>query len=178
MGASAKAAMGHGGSVRAADGPPGHRLGGPGEGPVYAGAGPVSRTRMKIMRTLATGLAVNRVLFGLGFLAAPDKAVPPWLGRKATRNEASRILAQSFGARDVALGLGALEALSNGRGSARTWFAGHAIADGADFVETLMAKDLPRRGRLIGLALAGGSALIGAAYAALADRASKPRAAV
>jgi hypothetical protein len=116
-------------------------------------------------RILAGALAVNRILFGANYLVRPGSAEPSWIGR-AARKPGAQVMIRSQGARDVALGLGALWALARG-GDARAWMAAHAVSDGADAVATWAALDrLPRRRARRALAIAGGStavAVLGAA---------------
>jgi hypothetical protein len=116
-------------------------------------------------RILAGALAVNRTLFGANYLVRPRSAEPSWIGR-AARKPGAQVIIRSQGARDVALGLGALWALARG-GDSRAWMAAHALSDGADAAATWAALDrLPRRRARRALAIAGGStaiAVLGAA---------------
>lgn len=120
-----------------------------------------------MIRALATALAVNRVAFGVGYLAAPERTGRKWIGRAAA-NDAAKVFTRALGARDLALGLGALGALARGRaGGARPWFAAHAIADGADLAATLAARGaLPQDGFRFAIAMAGGSTAVAAVGAA------------
>ena len=107
-------------------------------------------------RTLAKGLAVNRIAFGAGLVLAPGLYGRTWLGR-AAGDARTQVFARALGARDLALGAGTLLALRDG-GAARPWLAGQAVADGTDFVATLMAgRRLPAPARAFALAMAGGS---------------------
>lgn len=86
----------------------------------------------------------------------------------------ARVFGRALGARDVALGLGALSALA-GRdtGSARTWLAAGALSDSLDVAASAASwRDLPRFGRWLVAASAGGAALAGLA-GALTARAGK-----
>jgi hypothetical protein len=67
-----------------------------------------------MLRTLATGLAVNRILFGVNFLRSPTRAGRLWIGGRAARRPENRVFGRALGARDLALGLGALRALREG----------------------------------------------------------------
>ena len=119
-----------------------------------------------MIRKLSLGLAVNRILFGAGFLLAPDRSGRNWIG-KAAGDPATQVFTRALGARDLALGAGALRAIAQGDDqSARAWLAGHALADGADLVATLLARDrLPRGPLLFALGMAGGSTAIALAGA-------------
>ena len=119
------------------------------------------------VRRLAQMLALNRVLFGAGFVIAPRSA-RAWVGRAAERPGA-HVLTRALGVRDLALGVGALAALGNG-GAAKPWFAGQLAADATDFLATWRVRDdLPGPAAAFALALAAGSAAIAAAYAAAPD---------
>jgi hypothetical protein len=62
-----------------------------------------------------------------------------------------------------------LKAASDGR-SLRPWLAASALADATDFAATLLhGRSFPPAGRAAALAIAGGSAIICAAGAVLAD---------
>lgn len=114
---------------------------------------------------LAVGLAANRALFGLGYLVAPERTARGWVGSLAARPEAT-ILTRALGARDLALSLGALNALRDGD-SARNWFAAQTLADAADFMATLAARRaLPARSVAFALTMAGVSTAIAGAYTA------------
>ena len=119
------------------------------------------------LRTLATGLAVNRILFGVNFVAAPAQAGRSWIGGPAARRPATGVFGRARGARDLALGLGALYALRAGDDDeARRWMAAHAISDGVDLVATLAARDeLPAGPAAFAVLMAGGSTAIGVAAA-------------
>ena|SRR5215208_1534434 len=105
-------------------------------------------------------LAINRVLFGLGYVLAPEQMGGGWIGRQASKPQ-TRVFTRALGARDLALGLGALMALATGGQAARPWFAAHAIADGTDLAATSLARDeLPSGGFRFATAMAGASTLI------------------
>src|SRR5437764_9543165 len=99
------------------------------------------------VRQLATGLALNRCAFGVGYLLAPARTGRGWIGAVAA-HPATRVFTRALGARDLALGLGALRALCSGDdGEARAWLAAHALADGADLLATQAARrSLPAGG--------------------------------
>lgn len=112
-------------------------------------------------KTLGTLLSANRVAFGLAFLVAPERSIRGWVGPRTARTGGAQILTRAIGARDVALGAGALAA----RDDARPWFAGQAISDGADFAATLVAPGIPPASRAFGLVMAGVSTVVAAAAA-------------
>jgi len=118
-----------------------------------------------MIEKLATGLAVKRILFGIGYLIAPAQTGRGWIGPMADR-EQTAVFTRALGARDLALGAGALWALRSGRGQARQWFMAHAVADSTDLVATLRARDaLPRSGFRLAAVMAAGSTAIAAAAA-------------
>ena len=114
-----------------------------------------------VVRTLATGLAVNRLLWGVSALAAPSKAAGTWIGSSAA-DPGTGVIVRSQGARDIAIGLGALAALRDGStGPPRAWFAAQALTDAADLAATLAAwRSLPTPSALFGASVAAGSAAI------------------
>ena len=117
------------------------------------------------LRRLATGLALNRCAFGLGYLIAPERTGRGWIDRAAAQ-PATQVMIRGLGARDLALALGALWALREPNRSSRAWFAAHAVADAADLAATLAAaRDLPLRRVLFASVMAGGSTAIALAAA-------------
>jgi hypothetical protein len=124
---------------------------------------------MDIASNLARGLAVNRIAFGLGYIAAPERTGKGWVGKAAEKGGAT-VLTRALGARDLVLGVGALLAMRNGGGSARPWFAAHAVADATDLAATVAARDsLPRSGFRFALVMAGASTVVAVVGAAAAD---------
>jgi uncharacterized caspase-like protein len=126
-----------------------------------------------MVRALSTILSLNRVGFGLAYVLAPDRAGGGWIGR-AARDSATQVFIRGHGARDLALGGGALFALAGGRhDAARGWLAAAAITDAADFASTLAAgRRLPQSGRRFALVMAGASAAVAFAGAAAQDPSS------
>src|SRR5919107_2082137 len=89
-------------------------------------------------RTLAFGLAAGRIGLGAAFLLAPGKVGAAWTGRDA-RRPGAQVLGVGFGARDLALGLGTVAALSQGHGAV-PWVRAGALADLGDLLATLRAR--------------------------------------
>lgn len=105
-------------------------------------------------------LSIGRAALGAGMVATPALAGRPWVGPDASAPGAM-VIGRAFGARDVVLGLGTLEADRRGEG-VRTWLAAGVIADAVDLVATLAAGDeIPARGSRAVSVLAGGAALAG-----------------
>ena len=111
-------------------------------------------------RRVARALELGRVGMGFGLLAAPGKVGAGWIGPEAELSS-TKVFARAFGARDLALALGALHALRDGR-SAGPWLWAGVLSDAADLVATLAAgRSLPPVGRAAGVAVAGGVTVAG-----------------
>jgi hypothetical protein len=108
---------------------------------------------------IVRGLAGGRVGFGVVLTAAPLRLTRTWLGDDAERTGA-QILARSLGARDLALGLGAL---ASDRDHVERWVLAGLVADAADLAATLATPSLPRRGRTLGALAAGAGVALGVA---------------
>jgi len=121
-----------------------------------------------LLRRGATVVAAGRVALGVTALAWPSVPARPWVGAAAD-DVAARVFGRALGARDLALGLGALAALRGPAaqtGSARAWVAAGALSDALDVVASLASwRDLPRVTRWLVAASAGGAAVVGAAGA-------------
>jgi len=119
-----------------------------------------------LLRRGATAVAAGRVALGVTALAWPLVPARPWVGAAAD-DVAARVFGRALGARDLALGLGALAALQGPAaqaGSARAWVAAGALSDALDVVATVSSwPELPRVTRWLVAASAGGAALAGAA---------------
>lgn len=108
----------------------------------------------------ARSLSLNRALIGALLTVAPAVAGRSWIGADAQR-EGAKLFGRAVGARDVALALGTLDALREGR-SVRRWAQAAALADAVDFLATLAARDdLPRAALAFGLVMTGGSTGVG-----------------
>ena len=108
-------------------------------------------------------LAVGRVGVGVVLLAVPGAAV------RAVGVEprpGSCLLARAAGIRDLALGVGALRALSQGRGG-RAWVQAGAACDAVDAALLATSRgDLGTTVTLAGIAVASSAAALGARAAA------------
>jgi hypothetical protein len=112
-------------------------------------------------RTLARLQAAGRLLAGGGLTFAPGVVAGGWVGAAADKRDAQP-LAIGLGARDIASALGTLGALHSRRG-ANAWLRAGVLADTADLVATLRARDdLPPLAVPAVVAIAGGSVLLGA----------------
>ena len=118
--------------------------------------------------TAARMLATNRIAIGAALVLAPRLAGRTWVGIDSELAGA-QVFARALGARDIALGAGMYRALEEG-GSVRPWAQGAMLADGVDFVATLMARDaLPLPARIFVLGVAGGSTAVSAWLSASLD---------
>ncbi len=120
-----------------------------------------------LLRRGAVAVAAGRVALGLAALGWPSVPARPWVGAAAD-DLAARVFGRALGARDVALGLGALTALpchpAAEPGSACAWVAAGALSDALDVAASLASwHELPRITRWLVVASAGGAALTGAA---------------
>jgi len=120
-----------------------------------------------LLRSGARAVAAGRVALGLTALVWPSVPARPWVGAAAD-DVAARVFGRALGARDLALGLGALAALRDQgeTGAARSWVAAGALSDALDVAASVTSwRELPRISRWLVVASAGGAALIGAAGA-------------
>jgi hypothetical protein len=112
-------------------------------------------------RSLARVQAAGRLTLGAGLAVAPGIIAGAWVGGVADTRD-GQVLSIGLGARDVAIALGTLRALQRGRGAA-AWLRAGLVADAADLVATLRARDdLPPLAVPAVAAIAGGSVLLGA----------------
>jgi hypothetical protein len=132
------------------------------------GHGVTSTSIPALLRRGATAVAVGRVALGLTALAWPSVPARPWVGTSED-DLAARVFGRALGARDIALGLGAVRALQRPAaepGSAAAWVAAGALSDALDVAASLSSwRELPRVGRWLVAASAGGAAVIGVAGA-------------
>jgi hypothetical protein len=125
-----------------------------------------------LLRRGALAVAAGRAAIGVTALAWPAAPSRPWVGAAAD-DLAARVFARALGARDLALGLGALAALQTQDASASLWVAAGALSDTLDVAASLASwRELPRVGRWLVAGSAAGAALTGAA-SALAMRTSR-----
>ncbi|HEX4091016.1 MAG TPA: hypothetical protein VHZ33_20085 [Trebonia sp.] len=121
---------------------------------------------LALFRYAAPAVAAGRVALGLIALIRPSAVARPWIGESADELGA-RVFGRALGARDLALGLGALAATLQapaGPQSAGAWYAAGALSDALDFGITAAAwPRLPRVTRWLIAAAAGGAAIAGAA---------------
>jgi hypothetical protein len=128
-----------------------------------AGREPCSRIVRINTRSLALGLAANRILFGAGFMLSPEKTAKSWVGPVAASAGAG-VMIRTAGARDVALGAGTLTAL-HGYADPRPWFAAHLVSDATDVVATWTARrELGPARSLYAIAVGSASTAVATAY--------------
>ena len=119
-------------------------------------------------RMLAAAIGAGRVLFGLALLASPRSLGRSWIG-PAAETAGGTAAVRAVGARDLVLGLGVLLAARRGA-PLRGWVEAGVAADSADVAITLAGfGGLPPMGRLVTLATAGASAIVGGIVARSLD---------
>lgn len=110
----------------------------------------------------ARGLAVTRIAIGATAWISPKVVLRPWVGNVEAGSRSVILLGRALGARDVALGAGALLAARNG-GQVRGWVEAGGLADAGDCLATVLAfGDLPRLGRWAVLATTLGAVVAAA----------------
>lgn len=87
----------------------------------------------------AAAVAAGRVALGLAALTRPQVPARPWVGASAG-DLAAEVFGRALGARDIALGLGALAAFRQPRPAAVAWLAAGALSDALD-VAVAMLRD-------------------------------------
>lgn len=111
-------------------------------------------------RTLTAVIATIRMVIGAALTLLPGRVARGWLGREVS-SPATQAAVRGLGVRDVAIGAGTLLAMSHDRG-VRGWVEAGSLADLGDAAATLLSwDDLPPRGRVATLAMAGGAAVTG-----------------
>jgi hypothetical protein len=116
----------------------------------------------ELVRTGTRAVAGLRVVLGVTALVAPGIAARPWVGRSAGE-PAGTVLGRAAGARDIALGAGALLAARQGARAERTWVAAGVFCDALDATTTFAHwRLLPPGGRLLVSGAAVGAAVVGA----------------
>jgi hypothetical protein len=120
-------------------------------------------------RTLARLLALGRIVIGMTAVVAPTLVARPWIG-DASASTTSRLLARTMGGRDLALGIGAMRAITLSDQEARPWLALGGTADAVDALATVVAfAGLPRRTRWGILAMTAGAAVVSVRVAEALD---------
>jgi hypothetical protein len=120
------------------------------------------------LRYAAAAVAAGRVGLGVAALAWPSVPARPWVGSSADELGA-QVFGRALGARDLALGLGALAAAVPGAPGGRpaaAWYAAGALSDALDVAVTAATwRRLPPGTRWLVAASAAGAAVAGAAGA-------------
>lgn len=120
-------------------------------------------------RQLAAALAWGRVALGATAVLLPSVPLRPWVGRDEAWRPRSRLLARALGGRDLALGVGVVMALRHDS-PVRGWVEAGGVADAGDVLATMLAfPSLPKKGRLMVLAAAGGAVAVARLTAASVD---------
>ncbi len=121
------------------------------------------------MRILTALISLGRIVFGTVFIAEPKVMEQGWIGKQA-RLPGAQVLSRAVGARDLAVGLGGLQATIRNDGSARPWMAAAALCDAIDFGATYAAgRRIPRQPRMTVLGIAAAATVL-SAIAAIGSR--------
>lgn len=105
----------------------------------------------------ARGIALARIAIGVGATLAPRMVSQVQFG---TTSPAQTITVRMLGARDLALGIGALLAARHGSSGLRGWVEAGALADGVDALAFLRGGSGASRRRGLTTLVAGGSAAV------------------
>jgi hypothetical protein len=117
---------------------------------------------VELVRTAARAVAALRIGLGVSALVSPALAARAWVG-PSSAGPAGTVLGRAAGARDVALGAGALLAARQGRRAERTWVLAGMFCDLVDATTTAANwQRLPAFGRLLVSGAAVGAAAVGA----------------
>jgi hypothetical protein len=110
----------------------------------------------------ARALATGRIALGLGLFLSPRRLTRLWLGDEADGRFVTAVV-RGVGARDVAIGVGALVALRSDvpTEDAERWIEAGVVGDLGDLAGTLLTGQ-PDRDRGMVLAIAGVAAVAGA----------------
>lgn len=115
-------------------------------------------------RRLTLLYSAARAGFGLALLGPPSWAAERWIGRDASRRPVG-VAMRGLAIRDLAVALGAIDALRRD-GAVAPWLLAAAACDVADIAISLVAGDsLPERARWGTPVLAGASSAVGAGLA-------------
>jgi hypothetical protein len=117
----------------------------------------------------ARALASVRVAIGVTAWLRPKLVLRPWVGGTAAEAPNVAVLGRALGARDIALGAGALLAARHG-GPVRGWIEAGGLADTGDLIATLLTlHDLPRVTRWAIVATTLGAAAAAAVISPVVD---------
>lgn len=125
----------------------------------------VTSDRARLATVPVLGL---RVAYGLGLIVAPERLTRRWLG-PATASAPMRVPLRGVGGREIAVHGAALVAALTGA-AVRPWLAVSIAGDLSDIAATAVAHDdVPDGSVFATLAVAGASALLTTALAAIVD---------
>lgn len=109
-----------------------------------------------IQRAQLVGLA--RLGIGAGMVVAPQLTARAWLGESPSRR--STIVLRGLGVREIAIGIGLLNALDRGA-PVDGWLEAGAMSDAADSLLALGSGAIPGGRRLVAVVTAGAAAVWG-----------------
>jgi hypothetical protein len=121
------------------------------------------------VRALTVGVLALRVVYGVALIAAPERLSRRWLGPDSERSP-TQVALRGLGAREIVVHVAALNAALRGA-PVRGFLAASIAGDLSDIAATVAGRDeLPDGSAVATVVVAGGSALLTAGVAALADR--------
>ena len=124
---------------------------------------------MSAARVLAVSVLAARIAYGAALIAAPARLTGRWLG-PAAEGDPAQVALRGLGAREVLLHAGGIAASLRGE-PVRPWLAASVAGDLSDIAATVAGRrGLPKGSAPATLAVAGASALISVAVAAVLDR--------
>lgn len=113
--------------------------------------------RHALARLAAGGIALARVAIGVGATLAPGSVSRLQFG---SARPGEQITVRMLGARDLALGVGALVAALHRSPGLRVWVEAGGFADGVDAAAFLRARPGDARSRRLTALVAGASAVV------------------
>ncbi|MCU0271083.1 MAG: hypothetical protein MUF83_20905 [Acidimicrobiales bacterium] len=114
-------------------------------------------------RFVLRSIAAGRVVVGTSLVVLPGTVGATWVGDSA-HEPATKVFARALGVRDLALGLGALQALETGQ-PVRQWAVMGMVSDAVDLTASLLAIRRIGLRRALTVAVIAGSAIALAANA-------------
>jgi hypothetical protein len=119
-------------------------------------------------RTAVLAVLGFRIAYGLALIVAPARLTKSWLG-SVSENGGTQVAVRALGAREVLLHTGAVLAAVNDK-PVRPWLLASMAGDLTDVAATAAARaDVPDDAPAKTAAVAGGSALLSGALAAIVD---------
>ncbi len=116
-------------------------------------------------RTLARFIGIGRIAIGAGLFALPRRTGTPWIGEPA-EDPGGQLAVAALGARDLALGVGTVWALSGRKRDPRPWVIASAAGDFSDLLLVLRHRKGLEPASAVGTAVMAGTAAAAGAWLA------------